>query len=485
MREPSFPNVPDVAMKENPKNIRVELRKKFLLSIIFAGIVLVGLRGKPYAPAEFSAKNTPAEFSTKLRNTISIPLNKEGTMTNDIISIDHSPVESAIFVHLESTARCRNPYLRGRLSGPALVVLDWSQSSTSSGSILKGTYQVPISGTYLLEIIVITCQNFVEDTNFDFTSTCVEDPTRHRLTRTNVKIQATANIPHDKRTGFWMHQQDERAANNDYAALYTRFQPRGCVRIDDPAHEYFEVPPPHCIEPTDLNRFEPYNTFQYYNGNRPRPFFSVNDLKKLHNTSICLVGHSHSRTLRASMEGHHNMTVENINVKIVWVRARFPQDVNNKTILGSIVGKCDKVVIAVGQWPASFSGGKPTLTNDYYNKIKKMFQRLQSFLDPGVEIIARSIHYNPLNQWIFSCPPKDWRHPPVIDAYNAVIRQAVKETRTGPNVPRVHFVDTNFIVGPFWDAASDWRHVFHLASHVEGLYLAAVALGLTDPFFTR
>ena len=435
-----------------------------------------------------SNTDTPVSSTATSLNGIplQIPINKEGTLVGDIISIVHAPDQSSILVSLKPNGRCPNPYLRGRISGPALSVLTWSHSMTTTASILKGTYQVPVSGTYLVEIIAITCENFVEDIHYDFTHTCVEDPLRHRLTRTNVKIDVTDihNNKSREKTGFWMHQQDERAANNDYAAVYTRFQPRGCIRIDDPTHEHFEMPPPYCIEPTDLNRFEPYaTTFQYFDENAmPHPFTTLQDLKRPQPTSICLVGHSHSRTLRASMEMHHNMTVDTLNIRIIWVKAKFPHEVNNKTILGEMVGHCDKVIIAVGQWSASFSGGKPTLMDDYLYKVQKMFQRLQLFLSPKVDIIARSIHYNPLNERISSCPPKDWRYPTVIDGYNQVIQQAVEGTVKGPNVPRIRFVDTNFIVGPMWDASSDWGHVANHASHVEALYLVAVTLGTTEPF---
>ena len=60
---------------------------------------------------------------------------------------------------------------------------------------------------------------------------------------------------------------------------------------------------------------------------------------------------------------------------------------------------------------------------------------------------------------------------PLLDGYDRVIQRAVEGTVKGPNVPRVRFVDTNFIIGPTWDASSDWDHVANHASHVEALYL--------------
>ena len=444
------------------------------------------------------------------RERRSLPWNPGATMAQDIISMEHVPEESSVVVTLNADGRCPDPYLRGRLSGPALVMLEWSSSSSAKASTATitskvGKYRVPISGTYFVEVIAVTCHDFSQDLDFDFQTTCVEDVLNHRLTKYNTKIyidkdsapptEPASIISNNNIIGYWLHQQDERAANNDYAAMYTRFQPRGCMRLDDPTHEHFENPPAHCIEPTDLNRFEPYTTFQYYRPEkgsrvlRPSTLLPNNGANGLLRadkpTTVCLVGASHSRTLKASMERHHNISMENNNIQVEWINAKFPRNVNNDTIPEQMVGKCDKIIVGIGQWPASFSGGKPTLFQDYNWQTRRMLLRLQHFLGKGVDIFARTIHYNPLNAMISSyCPPRDWRSPTVVDGYNAIIRQACHDISAGKSasgLARISFVDTNFIVGPLWDASSDWGHVYPRASHVESWYLLAVAVGLIDP----
>lgn len=436
------------------------------------------------------------------RNTV--PLNLAGTMAIDIISIDHFPEEATIIVTLKPDGRCPNPYLLGRLSGPALVVLEWSSPLSANDNSKFGSYHVPISGQYFVEIIAVTCLDFSHDLAFDFQSTCVEDVMNHRLTAYNSKIRidkdqsATAAptiIVTPSRsgvTGYWLHQQDERAANNDYSAMYTRFQPRGCMRLDDPTYEHFENPPDHCIEPTDLNRFEPFTIFQYYRekkGSRTLTPSAVvpsgpQALRTAKPTTICLVGASHSRTLFASMTKHHNITIANNNIHIEWINAKLFRDVNNKTIPELVVGKCDKIILGIGQWSASFSGNKPMRFPDYRLRFRKLIGRLQHFLRRDVEIFARSIHYNPLNVINSGyCPPRDWRSPTVIDGYNAIIQNAchdIADAVSSANLATVRFVDTDFIVKPLWDASSDWGHVCPQASHVEAWYLVAVAVGLLD-----
>jgi hypothetical protein len=420
-----------------------------------------------------------------------LPINPTGTMAADILSMRHVPKNDSIVIDFHPDGRCPRPYLRGRLSGPALVLLEWSSGTHAAQQI--GQYRVPVSGTYFLEIIVITCQDFSRSIDFDFQNTCLEDPQNHRLTRSNVRISiqknpastttttaAASGIRHKSTLGYWMHQSDERAAGNDYTAMYTRFQPRGCLRLDDPTHEHFHMPPQHCIEPTNWNRYEPYTRFRYYEPDgRPKMDFppTAKDIQATHPTTICLLGASHSRTIKASMVNYHNFSYINNNIQIEWINAKYPRNIPNQTITEEIAGKCHKIILAVGQWPASFSGGKPTLFASFQLEMTKLFGRLQDHLPPGTEVWARSIHENPLNERIAGyCPPRDWRSPTVVEGYNMVIRQAVANARPG-----IQFVDTSFIVSPLWDASTDWGHVCPQASHVEALYLVAVVMGLVEP----
>jgi len=446
-----------------------------------------------------------------------LPINPTGTLSNDILAIEHVPDESAIHVQFRSNGRCVNPYLRGRLSGPTLSILEWTTPTRKNTKV--GRYQVPIPGPYFVEIIAITCNDFSYNTSYDFQFTCIEDVMNHRLTKTNTQIvidsadttsagtAAANNNAAARFTGYWLHQPDERARQQDFASVYTRFQPRGCRRIDDPTHEDYENPPMHCIQPTDLNRFEPYlNHFQYYEYNyfqgkqqqeqqqegwQPVSLLpdGASKLTALSPTTICLVGASHSRTIKASIDNYHNITMANNNIHVEWINVKFPRNLNNKTLPELKKKKCDKLIVGIGQWPASFTGKKPTLFLDYDFQFRRLLMRLQTFLDPSVEIWARSIHYNPLNVMNSAyCPPRDWRSPPVLDGYNAIIRQACHDAQNSSSsdatgkeaLPRVRFVDTNFIVGPLWDASSDWGHVCPQASHVEALYLLAVAIGLVE-----
>ena len=147
---------------------------------------------------------------------------------------------------------------------------------------------------------------------------------------------------------------------------------------------------------------------------------------------------------------------------------------------------CTKIVIAVGQWPASYKMGLPdygnrgpVLLGQFYRQTKVMLQNLRRELPDHIEIFARSIHYNPIGDVIGGCTPRDWRNPLVIDGYNAVIERAVEELGGGgpTRSNNITFLDTNFLVGPMWDSSQDWCHLNDQVQHPEALYIAAVTLG--------
>ena len=63
-----------------------------------------------------------------------------------------------------------------------------------------------------------------------------------------------------------------------------------------------------------------------------------------------------------------------------------------------------------------------------------------------------------------TCPPQDWRYPPIIDEYNAIIQSICNDY----DLP---FMNTNEIVGPMWDSGDDWCHLHGKVAIVEAYYL--------------
>mgnify|MGYP000417147745 CR=1 FL=1 len=483
-----------------------------------------------------------------------LSLNPECTMAQDILSVRHLPELGQIEIILRENSKCPHPHLMGRLSGPALVMMKFSTTNTSTSSsttttTVVGSYTpVPLAGRYFLEIIVVMCHDFSLDLQFNFTKTCVEHPQRNRLLgdHAHIQIQIQRHVPKKEPsssasssvwTGFWLHN----APNETYAPVYTRYQPKECLplalasslKISDTSTAQLQLATrkEDCSATTSRKRFEPYKTYQYYrydssSSNQTilsptNPFPNKSDNKSpvlwaQKPTTLCLVGDSHSRNLYQSLIQHHHISPENNNVLVTYpLTSKHPRNVHTKTIAASL-GACHKIILAVGQWPVSFQQKprkgdnpnyyeKPTLFATYHREIQSMLTRLQDYYHDArrssdsttdsnsMEIILRSIHYNPLNALNSGvCPPMDWRNPTVVDGYNAILQQAVEEynnnhtasdadaslTQQGRLKVKIRFVDTNFIVGAMWDASLDWGHVPPLATHVESLYLLGVAIGV-------
>jgi len=87
-------------------------------------------------------------------------------------------------------------------------------------------------------------------------------------------------------------------------------------------------------------------------------------------------------------------------------------------------------------------------------------------LESGLENLSlQSIHYNALGDIKTTCPPQDWRSPPLIDVYNRILL----DLATSKNLS---YIDTNFIVGPLWDIFKDFGHYrLNAVARSEALYV--------------
>ena len=165
-------------------------------------------------------------------------LHPNSSLKSDVLSIVHHPQEAAISVQFKETAICRHPYLRGRLSGPALVVIDeWRYQNPANGAgMLTGTYRAPYPGSYFLEIITIFCDDFLRspahitpdnstlwENGVDFSRVCTEPSSQRQFTSSNTVIDVTkASL--EGLEGNWLWN------GSIHTPLYTRFQQPGCYK---------------------------------------------------------------------------------------------------------------------------------------------------------------------------------------------------------------------------------------------------------------
>jgi hypothetical protein len=246
-------------------------------------------------------------------------------MHQDIIGIYHHPESAAISValqsgHDDSREACLRPYLVARLSGPAVgVVYQWSyrqrtiqpvdttiKNGTNNAStaipettvVMEGYYDVPVTGVYFLEIIVVLCNTYDDDmlrkteiyTYSDEVNNtiagpalleqqehvkgrCVVRPENNKLTAFGTSIAvvkaatssnhwpnpvAAENITGEgdevarnkQLSGYWVRDLDRTLQGYvEYAPLYTRYQPLACNG----------AAPLDCHHPAAAEaRFDPY-----------------------------------------------------------------------------------------------------------------------------------------------------------------------------------------------------------------------------------
>ena len=376
-------------------------------------------------------------------NSHELRLDPHGILRDEVVEIRHLSELSAVEVKLRGQ-RCPRPVLRGRLSGPALVMLEWKQVARGGGEeSLFGYYRAPSRGVYFLEIIVLYCFQFQKNWSQALVqNTCIEDVRRHRLTSQNVTIQVLVTQHNEKpKLGYWERTDHFREG------IYTRTQPNGCVQ-------------PLC----NIDEFTRRQNVSSYK-------FSFNetalDASRFQTSVLCFVGASHSRFA----VGHLQAVFPSYSAKIEHIEVQFPSDL--QTASSSVhASNCTHVIIGIGQWPAGWPGGAPTSFSEYESSMKIEVANFSAVLRkrvPSFQIFIRSMHENPLGNLISACPPGDWRNPEVVRIYNEILLSVSEQL----SIP---FLDTTDIIMPLWDSAADWCHYEGEAGRVDALYLAHRAL---------
>jgi hypothetical protein len=443
-------------------------RKSFIISVPLLLLLAAYINPNNVIPAEgllyggrVALKEVPMYDATRTRaipRTTRIGINPNSTIAAYVLGIWHDPQQASIIVRTNTTGRCPNPVLRGRLSGPALIIIEWERKDKTT---LVGKYHVPKLGTYFVEIIVLLCHEWKEET--DFRAICLEEPLQHRVSQFNASITATRlgnwNSSDDTVTDLHLHSLNspywlstQNITSSSYKPLYTRFQPQNC-RVED------ERSSDRCSAPADLGRFDSYDLKWQEDDLRVK---LREEASRGNGSKLCLVGWSHTRVLMESFQ--------RIVPDISWGKAKYPRDVTHSFVqkLMNDTG-CNKLVIGLGQWPAS--GRSPLLFREYEKELRDMLHSIADIPGP-VSIFLRSIHYNAIGDMIGRCPPTDWRSPPVIDGYNKII------ARISGDFDFVEYIDTNSIIGPMWDSPSDWCHFRNAAGKKEALYIAAKVFGI-------
>eukprot|EP00526_Cylindrotheca_closterium_P009839 CAMPEP_0113638190 /NCGR_PEP_ID=MMETSP0017_2-20120614/19997_1 /TAXON_ID=2856 /ORGANISM="Cylindrotheca closterium" /LENGTH=417 /DNA_ID=CAMNT_0000549267 /DNA_START=502 /DNA_END=1751 /DNA_ORIENTATION=+ /assembly_acc=CAM_ASM_000147 len=406
-----------------------------------------------------------------------IPRNENSTIATDIIRIWHDPHGRSVCVHLKEHARCPHPSLLGRLSGPALAILDWKEMETTSttGTVLCGNYgnKWLDAGEYFVEIIILYCEDFgvgalgrmnkTEWLEAGFATRCVEDAMNNRITskdESTIEISSPTGGSGNYRIGRWV-----RRKGLPLQPLFTRSQPKECfgnnpnrstenkkickalVNRDNPRKGVWGD-----LQGEDIRGLPEYE-FQWglnltESGLINRLQQRLND-KSTHLPKICAVGDSHSQFMT-----DFTLPLLNLTGMFEWTKYRWP---NPKAIAHTLKGKnCDKVFVQIGQWPAAIkSGSNPFSFGKYHEEMRQHVQNTLTTLENNTigMVYLPTLDQCPLMGIINTC--QDWRTPTTMDSYTFVNQLMIQELDTA----RVKHVDTNFIIYPHWDGHTDWQHL--------------------------
>jgi len=383
---------------------------------------------------------------------ILLDINPDSTIATDIVNIVHLPNECKIVINLKRQRRCTHLQLIGRLSGLALTKITWGKVfEDNNQEFLVGNYIVPVPGLYYIEIIVNMCKELEYDTNFR--NICLEDPNRHRLTSKDATIDAILlrdnhlhySINKTSAIGYWYNVREKPNP------LYTRYQPPFCRNRQN-------LQDPSCKNATDLSRFSPYE-FQF-----TKEISLEKRLENIRGHKICFVGASHNQLIVRRAEMFRNL-LQNHSIVLDFDRANFISDLDENKIQILIEKGCTKVIMATGQWDAGWPKLAPTLFSKYEEQLEMAIRMMvMMFHGTNIDLYFRSTHYNPIGYEIGSCPPTNWRSPPVIDMYNQITKRVC-------NKFKIPLIETNDIIGIMWDRAADWCHYEDVSSDMEILYI--------------
>jgi len=412
------------------------------------------------------------------------------------------------------------------------------EASTSRyPDVITGTYdlsQMPVSGNYFVEIIVVLCESYGERfRSVDLLRKCLEGTSgeNHRITNGNgtASIDIVVN-PASKGSstgGSWLHESfllgNNTQLNNNKTAillppkpLYTRYQPEECV-----VSKNWKMP--YCQDAVN-HRHKAIMQYHYrWNQgglnevlNEPvlGKFLADNNgitesngfLKLKEDTNVCWVGASHSRVANSHCENilddHNTWKAKQTKVlpldtdthQLRCSHSEFQKlgKITEGWIAEWVIGKgCTHAVMGLFQHPFSFKQvrmkNSTTFTFDDWkavmiHNVGILERAVRSNDNPLKRIILRSAHTNGLKSQVIECPPRDIRTPPnAYVATNTILPEIANhfsnlEPSHETTLPVVSYLNADFLIAPVWDMPHDWSHYESEAGRMETKFILSEIL---------
>eukprot|EP01032_Pedospumella_encystans_P022655 gene22655-25664_t len=290
-------------------------------------------------------------------------------------------------------------------------------------------------GTYFVEILALQCAAFDPE---NFVGTCL-DPVADGVKAITLpyKFRVKENEASVEKRPRWVLTD-----KNQTRILPTRYQLSNC-----PSEANSRCP----SKLADLWQHELYEW-----ADRPNLTQLVQDVSQLGHKgaasdqlqrtqlNVCLIGNSHSHMLTLQEK-----QLELKNVRFLDVESQLPEEFEVNWLEKY---QCNYAVIGYGQsLISSNTTNRPYTQTKYEQEMRRVMTLLQKYDQNKTQVFIRSVNYTPLTAQQITCPPTDYRTPPVIDMYNSVIRRLAHELS-------VEYIDVTPVMGPMWDSALDWSH---------------------------
>ena len=151
-------------------------------------------------------RSVPRTTTTVPMGARKVEIDTSSTLWPDASSIYHIARERIVVVELHPNASCSNPILRCRLSGPSLSAFSlhpisdgekvrlqkYFQHSIDLKNILVGRYGSQVlPGKHFVEIVNLYCNGW-ENHSYDFSSVCLQDPSKHRVSTLGSSVHVLA-----------------------------------------------------------------------------------------------------------------------------------------------------------------------------------------------------------------------------------------------------------------------------------------------------
>lgn len=325
---------------------------------------------------------------------------------------------------------------RVRASGPSLVhgIVDMSNAphkmpptvlvlvGNATPSPRHARMRLPIAGMYTIEALRLY-DTFERDNH----TRCIRQSVHAPELLARVLVPDTTSVSRSPHWFARMGTVDPETRRTFHLPAWTRIQWCGANR--QTFDELHRSPLPTTQLSTASNVF-PYVWARWRRGRlvtirRPTAPFA---------SPLCIVGGSHARNLATALNATH--------VKSVLVR--LP--------LTSRLDGCSSVVLHYGQWDLSRNGaGKAPLEATLFPDIEHGLSARYAEVAGRDRVWVLPVTPIPLNCDVTTCPPTDWRSPPMIDEFNRLVHRTAKAYD-------LHVIDSAPVVEPMWDAASDYKH---------------------------